>query len=472
MNKKVILILVTLLAVTLLFTACGENYNYKVDDYVDYSNETVVGNGGMAVRQGNYLYFVNGVSDYTSDNVFGEVVKGAIMRYDVKADGSLDMDTLTTVVPKKVFSSSPEAGIYVYGEWIYYVTPANVYDRNGNALSDYVDFMRTKTDGSGTEVLLQVKGNDVEYAFSNNALVYCLDGVLYSAKLQKDTKPVVISDKVTDYEFVKSMNYNPSATGKNSDFMVYYTKASETDTDVNNELWVAGFDYAESEYNEQLIGKFTYMTDAEKEAYEDLTDTSDTYYDKMFNVAIIDYVDGDLYYTKSYYDGSSTVVAGSFSYNMREYFSTTEPKFDTAKEVKHSNSTYNTIYKTGVSGEIIVGDGSKYYLLKDGVYDRVVHTSNVKMLAVIDGYMYYYTSSSNDIYKFALSGDETAQKLTSSTPNTTLFIGEIMDGKLFYVNPDYKYVYVTDLSDGIDEMLGKYNKADQETIDELNKDEE
>jgi hypothetical protein len=211
------------------------------------------------------------------------------------------------------------------------------------------------------------------------------------------------------------------------------------------------------------------MTDAEKEAYEDLTDTTDTYYDKMFNVAIIDYVDGDLYYTKSYYDGSSTVVAGSFSYDMREYFGATEPKFDTAKEVKHSNSTYNTIYKTGVSGEIVVGDGSKYYLLKDGVYDRVVHTSNVKMLAVIDGYMYYYTSSSNDIYKFALNGEETAQKLTSSTPNTTLFIGEIMDGKLFYVNPDYKYVYVTDLSDGEDVMLGKYNKADQDTIDELNK---
>lgn len=86
--------------------------------------------------------------------------------------------------------------------------------------------------------------------------------------------------------------------------------------------------------------------------------------------------------------------------------------------------------------------------------------------------MYYHTSSSNDVYKFNLDGTETAIKLTSATPDKSYLVPEIMEGKLFYVHPDYKYVYVTDLDDGVDEMLGKYNEADQATVDELEGDEE
>lgn len=465
MNKKVVLILVVLLAVVMLFTACGENYDYKVTDYVDYSDKEVLDNGGVAVKQGNYLYFVNGVSDYTSDNTFKNVVKGAIMRYTVKADGSLDMYTLKTVVPKKVFSSSVNAGIYVYGDWIYYVTPANVVDRDGNALTDYVEFMRTKTDGSGTEVLLRVKGSDVEYAFSSNALVYQLDGVLYSAKLEKNTTPVVITEEATDYVFAREMkSYKPSAD-KDYNNYVFYTKASETATDTNNELWVAGFDFAESGYNEQVIGKFSYMSDAEKDAYENLTDTTVTYNDKMFSIAIIDYVDGELFYTKTIADGTTSKVVGTFGYNMANVV-TNGAKFDKTKEVKYSSNSYNTIYKTSVSDEVLVGDGAKYYILKNGAYDRVAYEGNVTIIDVI-GYTMYYYDSSNNVWKFDLSGENTAVKLTATTPDKTFFEADILGDKLFFVQPDYKYVYVTDLDDGEDERLGEYSDEDQATIEEL-----
>ena len=473
MNKKVALILVVVLAVALLFVGCGENYNHKVEDYVDYSDETVIGNGGIAVKQGNYLYFINGVSSYTADNTFGKVIKGAVMRYEIDGAGNINFDTLTTVVPKTVFSSSPNAGIYVYGEWIYYVTPAGEVDRNGNALTDYVNFMRTKTDGTSTEKLLRVKGNDVEYAFSHNALVYYLDGVLYSAKLEKNTTPVMITDEATDYVFAHSMDYNPSATTKNADSYVYYTKASETSTDTNNELWVAGFDFAETNYNEQVIGKFSYMTDAEKEAFDDLdNDTTDVYNDKMFKISIISYDDGLLYYTKTITNGSSTQVVGTYSYDMAGYLNMSEPKFDGANEIKYSSLSYSTIYQTGVAGEVMVGDGSKYYILKDGQFDRICFSSNVTVLDVFDGYM-YYTSSSKVICKFKLDGTEYAQTLTESVPDTSYLKCEIMLGKLYFVNPDYKYVYVTDLNeDSVDKMLGDYNEADQEAVDELNGDEE
>ena len=211
------------------------------------------------------------------------------------------------------------------------------------------------------------------------------------------------------------------------------------------------------------------MTENEKEAYEDISDATDTYNDKIFTLSIVKYSNGKLYYTKSIYNGSATAKVGIFSYDMASYLNMAEPKFDGANEIKYSSTAYTTIYETGVQGEVMVGDGARYYILKDGVYDRVCFESNVSVLDVFGGYMYY--TSSSKIYKFNLDGTETAICLTSSNPDTSYLGSEIMDGKLYFVNPEYKYVYVTDLNDGEDVMLGKYNEADQETIDELNKDE-
>ena len=141
---------------------------------------------------------------------------------------------------------------------------------------------------------------------------------------------------------------------------MYYTKASETETDTNNELWVAGFDYAETEYNEKVISKFSYMTENEKEAYEDISDATDTYNDKIFTLSIVKYSNGKLYYTKSIYNGSATAKVGIFSYDMASYLNMAEPKFDGANEIKYSSTAYTTIYETGVQGEVMVGDGARY----------------------------------------------------------------------------------------------------------------
>ena len=40
----------------------------------------VVSNGGFVVEKGNYVYFINGVEAYSSDNTYGTPVKGALMR--------------------------------------------------------------------------------------------------------------------------------------------------------------------------------------------------------------------------------------------------------------------------------------------------------------------------------------------------------------------------------------------------------
>ena len=62
---------------TLMFTGCGEDGSASASGKV-YSN------GGTVVRYGDYVYFINGIPDYTDENgntnVRGDVVKGGLYR--------------------------------------------------------------------------------------------------------------------------------------------------------------------------------------------------------------------------------------------------------------------------------------------------------------------------------------------------------------------------------------------------------
>ena len=90
-RKVFVLALVLILAlgsITLAATGCGESDTESIGGAV-YSN------GGTVVRYGDYVYFINGVPDYTDENgntnVRGEVVKGALYRAKI-ADKRPDND--------------------------------------------------------------------------------------------------------------------------------------------------------------------------------------------------------------------------------------------------------------------------------------------------------------------------------------------------------------------------------------------
>lgn len=467
MNKKIIAVMTLLIAVAILFCGCGENFNYGPVAGEDYSSEKVIGNGGMAVIQGNYLYFINGVSNYTEDNTFGNVVKGSIMRYSLDENGKVTGDPVT-IVPKKVFSSSANAGIYVFGEWIYYVTPSNVTNSEGVIQTSYIEFYRTKTDGTATQMIHRLKGNSTEYVFSANALTYYLDSVLYSVKIDGKFETKILAEDVTSYLFPRETEYDPAQTTKDGDQYVYYTKASENDSDTNNELWVASMD---GEFNEKMVGKLSYFSAEDQDKYANPT-TPEEYpdYSKIYTISLKKYDNGTLYYTKQYYANGSANDAGVFSYNVEnDYLNATEVKFDSAKEVQYSSAVYTTIYPYETD-KVIASDGSKLWIISSGSKVELF-PSNVNILSINGGYMYYTQSSGNDIYKFKLTRDESATKVTVSTPDSTWLKSEMTGNMIYYVQPDYDYVYVIDTAldsdaDGYNVMLGKYNKADADAIAE------
>ena len=75
MNKKTVLIIIALLAIAAITVGCTENYKQNPIGG-NYDNKEIFSNGGMAVKYGDYLYFINGYAAKDDKNNFGDVVKG------------------------------------------------------------------------------------------------------------------------------------------------------------------------------------------------------------------------------------------------------------------------------------------------------------------------------------------------------------------------------------------------------------
>lgn len=184
MKKKVLLTIITVLIVAIassILTGCTENFNKKAIA-TDFS-EKIESNGGMAVVYGNYLYFINGNAGNTGiDNVYGKPQKGAIARIALKngiPDGKSEI-----IVPKISYGTDPTyGGIYIDNNYIYYSTPNSARDGSGNQKSDEMVIMRTKVDGTGSQIIATFDDFKVVFAVENNNLLYVRDEELHSINL-------------------------------------------------------------------------------------------------------------------------------------------------------------------------------------------------------------------------------------------------------------------------------------------------
>lgn len=187
----------TMLTSTLVATACGgvpggSSTGTKLEGYV--SGATVASNGGFAVEKGDYVYFINGAEAYTADNTYGNVVKGALMRIK-KADLATNPAAAEVVVPTLVGSQNFNAGIFIYGDYVYYATPTKDKNIQGVVENSWIDFKRAKLDGS--EIMngyyFRLGANTTTFRFVEEGdTVYCLyeeGGALksFNTKTGKDT---------------------------------------------------------------------------------------------------------------------------------------------------------------------------------------------------------------------------------------------------------------------------------------------
>lgn len=209
----------TMLCSVAVTAGCGDvNFNFVKPVEVDYAGE-VKSNGGFVVEKGNYVYFINGVEGNTADNTYGKVEKGALMRIskaNLKAGAYSEADV---VVPSLIVSKNYEAGIFIYGDYVYYATPRTDKNLQGEIENSDIDLKCANLlTGKPMEgKFLHLVSASAEYRFvEEDGTVYCLyeeDGALKSYNT-KTKKNVVLVEGASDYYYDRSDPNNGN---------VYYT---------------------------------------------------------------------------------------------------------------------------------------------------------------------------------------------------------------------------------------------------------
>lgn len=215
-SKKILSFVAALacLSSTAMFASCGK-VAYKGDELGEefVKDADVESNGGFAVVKGDYVYFINGAEDYTAKNVYGDVVKGALMRISKTdlANRNFTSETVKTVVPSLFVAQNFNAGIYIYGDTVYYATPTTRKNTEGEVENSYIDFKSAKLDGSEGPMknyYLDLASNSANYRFvevgeGENKTVYLLfeeDGALKSYNTKKEeTTTLVSGDNIKYY---------------------------------------------------------------------------------------------------------------------------------------------------------------------------------------------------------------------------------------------------------------------------------
>ncbi len=220
--KKILAVMAaaTLAMGTLSLAACAGEFETPTG----IPTGDVSSNGGFVVSIGDnstgYYYFINGVETYSSDNTYGTPVKGSLQRV-LKADVLKGKtDSVETVIPSLMVAGDYTAGIFLYGDRVYYATPTNVRNTSGVVENTYLDFKSAKLDGSDIQDLFRLSSNTTPYRFVQvESTVYCIyaEGsstyTLHSFNTAAKTD-VVLASNVGAYVF---------DSGDKTNSTVYYT---------------------------------------------------------------------------------------------------------------------------------------------------------------------------------------------------------------------------------------------------------
>ena len=204
----------TISAVTLAFMpACGVKWSALSDK--DTATAALTGtNGGFVVETEGYVYFINGRAANTDANKFGKVVKGSVQRIKRSDLDAENYSETQTVVPSVIYSGNYDAGLYIYGGYIYYSSPTTEKNTDGEVLNSNLDFKRTKLDGTDmTDTYFwQSSDNAVDYRYvevdDTVYLIYALSENLYGTSATNihsvncnTRENTILAYNVTDYAF-------------------------------------------------------------------------------------------------------------------------------------------------------------------------------------------------------------------------------------------------------------------------------
>lgn len=446
MKKKIILALICVVILAVALTACNEKTKQdRIDG--DYSDKTVTSNGGLAVRYGKYLYYINGYAGETADNTFGEVVKGSIVRAELDSNNLPKADTKTVIIPKNVYYSSSyssTAGIYIYNDYIYYASTSVKKDGEGNPKTGEMVVMRTKVDGTGTQTVAEFKDHSTPFRVVGNTLIYIRENKIVKINLAEKKFPeTVIAESIgTTYFFTNG--------AKPSDNYLVYTVTEDKAT-VVKAVEIDGSNEPKTLLSNSMIGgnltyTITLMKVVQRESgisvFYKITDTSPNApslgiyyynYDKNFSFTRANLVRltqndsttvglnySDFYFINGRIFAVATKTVDSETYSKIDILSETGAFEEEAIAFKAS-VTVDSVYMTDDGVYCYYTESSKFYRIQiieideDGAmekvekntvlcYDGAFSSSGYASMEIIGSVLYFWNSNvSDNIYYLNLA---------------------------------------------------------------------
>ena len=437
--------------------ACG--YQFTPLSEGPSASDAVTSQGGFVVQKGDYVYFINGVETYTSDNTYGTPVKGALMRAKM-SDIKAGINQAETVIPSLMVAADYTSGIYIYGERIYYATPNNMGNTAGQVDNTYLDFRSTALDGSDMQFYFRIADNAALYRFvevdgtvyvvyeeDDNLISYNTAAGTSVTLAESTTAYTVNSEDVTDPYIYYTMDVtdrqdsaNPQAYEYNQ---IYRVRADATE---------APYEYTwDQEYlDEENDGEAPYVNlgeivldgisvnDDETQFNHDVTEDNRSIW--RYTYTLQSYTNDGIYFVRTAVptSGSSVGTSGELYYLSVEDLESDSFDSITGNGVYSTNATDGWLEVVASAADTSNANTSAYfYIEEDG---------NVK-------HHYLYVNSDGEIRRVDVINDGLGTKAENGrNGDTSLRIatgasGAVLTGLDSTSSGTYDYVYYTCTTD-------------------------
>lgn len=437
MKKKLFSVFAAVLVLVICIAALVACNPYKADSIGSGdSSAAVESNGGYVVKQGRFIYFINGYVGESADNAWGAATKQGIVRAEIK-DGKVDPTSAKLVVPKSVYNSSTAGGIAIHGEWIYYTSVNTDKDKTGTASTVNTDFMRTKTDGSLTQLIGTIGTRSAKYLFTTSRVLYYTDNTIgyidFSGMNDKATDKGKGAVKGTLAENVENVVWDYAT---DSIFYVQTAPSEDSYKNYNNLCTIK----ADGSGQKVLATQTTFVA----EGVDPVNDQLNVFKYNILNLYVESDGDCTLYYTKSHTFSSSSVPDGLFMAK--------------ASNVKGTEKNLNTIASTtlvplGYAEGALAYNAHSVYCWYNGVEKEnpVQVTTTSQTIWKVDkakGVVYYTASSSaKSISKISYreAKDNAAVIMEEGIKTDWLVLDFVGNDFYFFASDDDNYLHTVNL---------------------------
>lgn len=374
--------------------------------------------GGFIAETDNYIYFINGVGTSTDKNDFGTPIKGSLMAADKS-----DLSKTEIVVPKLFVANDYSAGVYIFGDYVYYGTPSTDKTPEGTVAYSEMAFIKTKLDGKDSKVLFTIDSLSAEYRMvekDGEVFIIYYDATsseLISYNTAKATKTVIAkTDAKTDGD--ESLDkYFFFANENLDDAVVVYTTTVYTEK-YNEDKVNASVARATANYNKV----YAYKVGAESaEVVFDGKDTESTLAITLIENGYVFYTNTDKFATVKNYGASvADFLAKADAKEIIAEYAVATNVIKSLDEVYILDTENGRIYKDDMIKETADKDAESKKLV-------VMLGTIGSLIDVVDGYAYYYNSN-NEIAKVELENKDAKEiRVSEGTATQTWYAPEFVE---------------------------------------------